>query len=73
MFEARGANQLGSQSNQYWLDAKQDGWVDQHSLSKLDKMYQKVFQDMKVVYQSGKGKSFVRLLASPKDLCGSSE
>ena len=51
----------------HWVNAKEGGWINPESLSRLDKIYQKLFTDLKVVYQSGKGKCFIPVLF-PKDV-----
>ena len=66
LWNARRGGEPARLTLEHWTDAKDSGWLNEASLSRLDQMYRKLFTDLKVVYQSGKGKCFVPVLF-PKD------
>ena len=53
----------------HWIDAKGNGWLNHVTLTRLDRVYRDFFRDLKVVYYTGKGKSFISVLF-PKDVIG---
>ena len=65
LYNSRRGGEPARMMIEQWSEAKSDGWLQ--SSYKMDLLYQKLFKDVKVTYQSGKGKHLVPVLF-PKDV-----
>ena len=62
LFSARRGCEPARLTAENWLDARNNDWLNQDRLVKMDKVDRNVFTQMKVIYQSGKGNHLVPVL-----------
>ncbi|XP_011661625.2 uncharacterized protein LOC105437092 [Strongylocentrotus purpuratus] len=66
LFNARRGGEPSRLHVSHWKDAKNGVWLDQQQLNNLDPIDRRLAQELKVGYQTGKGKHLVPILF-PKD------